>query len=680
MIRSHLLYEGDIESAVTKQRESFESLDLEISLIFDQDPDNESEWDFYVSNMPSFKHISEYKFMGTTDGRRFNLGALFESESYFLEEDLEDLETKAERMFDRFKAAGWDVKVERKMFTKADYKRKLKEVEEKEKKLAKKGTRRTRSEETELYKEIPALKKRLEKSVAEGRYNVKVSVNCDEKGKLQTFVNVPKEVPGILFGKRTVHERKIKAFRFEDVGEMLDKVGEFGDIVASIVGFYHQLLGVTPDADLLLHVKYEEGLNPLKKPLAEFRRGNRSTFGFNVNPEKVKVSYNTLAEYCKSQQAIVMPVGKKPKPIKVELPKPKTEQKEANGKETPLHEKLNITKKKIKDALGAYVVGQEEAKDVLAAAAYKHYARIYQSANDAVKIEKSNVLFYGPTGCGKTHLLESLAKILDVPLIIADATNLTAPGYVGEDASEMVERIVTQANGDRERAQMGIIYIDEIDKLASLGDRASVKTTQVQFNLLKLIEGKVVKTKYGPVDTSNILFICGGAFAGDQSSDIPGLEELAKERLSPEEKRRIGFGKESQEDGKPDIDYHRLMQYITPGDLHVYGIAPELIGRLKARAGLNRLTRDELRNIITEPVNSPLKQAKKLFSQEGIELEFEEAAVDYVADVAYRHNTGARAIESAIHRITDALLDKIGGEDKKIVVTKDMAEQYLAKL
>jgi ATP-dependent Clp protease ATP-binding subunit ClpX len=676
MIRTHLIYAGNLHNAVVGDHNSFSPLELAISTIKDKDPKNYGkESPFEMNINPRIKYIKEYKLLGATDGRRFNLGVVFRSAPCFLQEDLEGLEERIKKHFERFKEQGWDISVKVNLFSKEEYETELAQLEVLETEARRGRGMGFSDEERELIiSALPEVKKDLKKSLDEKRYTLNVSVNTDEKEELQLFKQVSKQVPGILWGTRTVYEKRSTSFRADDHDDILDKIAEYGEIIGAIIEFYHELNGMQDvDDDLFLHVNYDHPLD-LKAPFKVYSVGKRSIFIFDAEKKGGGPAYTTMKEYKEKKTGIVLPVNRRPKPIKIKLPKP-SEKQEANGHDIPLHKKLNITKTKIKQALDAYVIGQEIAKDVICAAAYKHYARIYQ-AQDSVQIKKTNVLLYGPTGCGKTHLLESLAKILDVPMAIADASNLTAPGYVGEDASQMIENLVALANNDRERAQMGIVYIDEIDKLASLGEHATVKTTQVQYNLLKLIEGKIVKTKKGAVDTSNILFVCGGAFAGDPSAGISSLEDRVKARLGVDEREKIGFVASSSSKNQ-DIDYTALMQYVEPEDLHAYGIIPELVGRLQMPAGLNRLSVEELRKIITEPVNSQLKQAVKLFAQEGIALRFEDEAIDHIAVVAYRKNTGARAIQTNMDKIINPLLDCIGTNKKEIVVTKELAGKYI---
>ncbi len=525
----------------------------------------------------------------------------------------------------------------------------------------------------------------LKKLQAEGRKIVNVYINASPQGELKTFKETSKKVPRSkrfsFLGNKTVKERRNTAIKvnIESFDEVISKVAEFAELFGKCIDFYNNLSGIEVEEDLVFHPHYNYKDQPLKKPFSNVVYGNVSRLIFNDTSNR-PVKYNSVEDFKKSQKGAVLPLKQKPKPVKMKPQMPS--QVQSNGPRTvPLHKQLNITAGGIKSALDQYVIGQDEAKKALAAAAYHHYVRIYQE-KDNVNIEKLDLLFYGPTASGKTYIIESLAKILDVPMVIADATSLTAPGYVGEDASEMINQLVLAAGGDREKAQTGIIYIDEIDKLASMGDHATVKTTQVQYNLLKLIEGKTVKTSKGPVDTRGILFVCGGAFAGDPSSNIPSLEELIIQRLSSEEKEggKLGFGQESKVGSAPKINYEtKRMQAIISDALKMYGLTTELVGRLKRKVGLNRLSVSELRDIITQSKNSALKQAEKIFRQEGIALSFEGSAIDYIAQRAYETGTGARELHAIIGLVTENLLFKVGGPENKITVTKEMVEQYTSK-
>ena len=336
---------------------------------------------------------------------------------------------------------------------------------------------------------------------------------------------------------------------------------------------------------------------------------------------------------------------------------------------------------KIKATLDEYVIGQEHAKKVMSVAVYNHYKRVATDTMDDIDIEKSNMLMIGPTGCGKTYLVKTLAKLLDVPLAIADATSLTEAGYIGDDIESVVSKLLAAAGNDVQKAEQGIIFIDEIDKIARKSDNPSitrdVSGEGVQQGLLKLLEGSVVNVppqggrkhpdqKMIPVNTKNILFICGGAF--------DGIEKKIAQRLNT---NVVGYGAVRN---TAAIDKNNMMQYIAPQDLKSFGLIPEIIGRLPVLTYLNPLDRAALRSILTEPKNSIIKQYVKLFEMDNVELTFEATVFEYIVDKAVEYKLGARGLRSIVETIMMDAMFEIPSEHKDhFEVTLDYAKHQLEK-
>lgn len=337
-----------------------------------------------------------------------------------------------------------------------------------------------------------------------------------------------------------------------------------------------------------------------------------------------------------------------------------------------------LTPEEIKAFLDEYVIGQDEAKKVLSVAVYNHYKRIMAGSDLGVDLQKSNILMLGPTGCGKTLLAQTLAKILNVPFAIADATALTEAGYVGEDVESILLKVIQAADGDIERAEHGIIYIDEIDKITRKSENPSitrdVSGEGVQQALLKIIEGTVASVppqggrkhphqELIQIDTTNILFICGGAFEG--------IDKIIEIRL---DKKSIGFNAEIAKKHEEDVDV--LLHQVLPQDLVKFGLIPELVGRVPVTVSLDLLDKEALIRILTEPKSSLVKQYQKLMELDGVKLEFDKAALDAIAETSLARKTGARGLRAIMEDIMMDTMFRVPSDDtiKGCMITKDVVE------
>ena len=360
------------------------------------------------------------------------------------------------------------------------------------------------------------------------------------------------------------------------------------------------------------------------------------------------------------------------------------EEEIAEAKTSSLSSDLILKKpKEIKGFLDEYIIGQDQTKKAMSVAVYNHYKRLLQTRDDEneVEIEKSNIVLVGETGTGKTLVARTIAKMLNVPFSIVDATVLTQAGYVGEDVESILSRLLQAADYDVEKAERGIVFIDEIDKIARKGDNPSitrdVSGEGVQQALLKLLEGAVVNVapkggrkhpeqKFIEVDTKDILFIAGGAFSG--------IDRIISNRLNMQ---AVGYGASVEED---KIDQNNLLQYIIPADLKSFGLIPEIIGRLPVLSYMDPLDAKTLRAILTEPKNSIVKQYTKLFAMDDVEFSMTEEALQFIVDKAVEYKLGARGLRSLCEAIlTDAMFELPSTEDKEFIVDKEYAEKKLTK-
>lgn len=385
-------------------------------------------------------------------------------------------------------------------------------------------------------------------------------------------------------------------------------------------------------------------------------------FGQLPNMPFLNLNLNDLSNLMKTDTAV---------PKKQKIKKKSAAKKTYTIKDIP-------TPHRIKQQLDEYVVGQEQAKKAMAVAVYNHYKRAFLSTQeDGVVIEKSNILMIGPTGSGKTYLVKTLAKLLDVPLAIADATSLTEAGYIGDDIESVVSKLLAAAGNDVEKAERGIIFIDEIDKIAKKQqtNARDVSGESVQQELLKLLEGSVIEVPVGSnqknamtpmttVNTDNILFICGGAF--------PDLENIIKERLS--RKSSMGFNSDLKDIYDKDKD---LFGKVCNEDLRKFGMIPEFLGRLPVLVALRRLDQDLMKRILKEPRNAILKQYEKLLAYDEVKLEFDDMALDWIAEEAMKKDTGARALRAILETFMLDIMYEIPKDPNigKVIITRPYLEK-----
>ncbi len=362
----------------------------------------------------------------------------------------------------------------------------------------------------------------------------------------------------------------------------------------------------------------------------------------------------------------------------MEMPKEQKIKKRAAQKEGEAPEPvIDINKipapHKIKAYLDEYVVGQDQAKKIMSVAVYNHYKRVASGSMDEIEIEKSNMLMIGPTGCGKTYLVKTMARLLDVPLAIADATSLTEAGYIGDDIESVLSKLLSAADNDVDRAECGIVFIDEIDKIAKKKNtnQRDVSGESVQQGMLKLLEGADIEVPVGAtsknamvpmttINTKNILFICGGAF--------PDIEEIIKERLNKESS--IGFKADLKD--KYDDD-ENLLQKVKVEDVRKFGMIPEFLGRLPILFSMEKLTTEMLMHILTDPKNAILKQYQKLLALDEVELDFDEGAIRAIAERAQEKDTGARALRAIIEEFMLDIMYEIPKDDNigQVIITED---------
>ena len=427
---------------------------------------------------------------------------------------------------------------------------------------------------------------------------------------------------------------------------------------------------------------YEQFCSMCRRPESRCGKLMHLPGGLNICPDCMQRSFDTFRQSGIDINSLPkIPLGRIDlSQLQDDMPQPHQGVKKKKKEEKKPQEELKFSDvprpHRIKAMLDEYVVGQEKAKKVLSVAVYNHYKRVFSDKKDGVDIEKSNILMIGPTGSGKTFLVKTLAGLLKVPLAIADATSLTEAGYIGDDIESVLSKLLMAADDDVERAEHGIVFIDEIDKIAKKQNMNSrdVSGESVQQELLKMLEGSAIEVPVGAtsknpmvptatIDTTNILFICGGAF--------PELEEIIRQRLKGV--NSIGFAADINASSD---DRDRVLAQVTMDDLRKFGMIPEFIGRLPVIATLESLTEKYMVRILKEPKNAILKQYQKLMAMDEVELEFEDGALRLIAEKAMKKDTGARALRSILEEYMLDIMYEIPRDDSigRVVITRDYLE------
>lgn len=467
-----------------------------------------------------------------------------------------------------------------------------------------------------------------------------------------------------MLGKQAVRITAQPADAFWYITDLEPRSAQFCNVLEQSTQLLQRLVGQRAGGHYF--IRSQDEISPNKPPLQHMRTRTGLSSVQSVKKELGGIrSVQELLNHLQTES--LAPTPTRPAPIKASPRKTTSEPKIKPPKPTSY-----LTKKDIRAALDEDVIGQEDAKNAVSTAAYLRQLRMKQSTN-GVDLPQANVLLVGPTGSGKTHLINTLAKCIDAPLYIADASSLTATGYQGASVDTLLEGLVTEANGDCAQAQQGIVFIDEIDKLAASYGGGTVNTHEVQSELLRVVEGGKYPTSKGIVDTSNVLFIAAGAFSSANSYGISSLEDIVAKRTGQNLQKPLGFVTDEQS----VVDYQQRTQEIQPEDLRKYGLKSELIGRFPRRAVLDALGPNELYTIMTKPSNSFVAQVTELARREGVEIDIQDEAMRYVANQAHKDGLGARALQTYQTRIQERLLDDLENE-QSFVLDKNRVEAYLS--